>query len=113
MTPRLSTWERGAVAVERGPLVFSLRLDEQWTPITQGMKHPAPPPAKDWEVTSKSPWNYGLVAADASRLRVEEKAVGDFRSVHSARQSKFTRSDGDCRRGRWSTDPPDRCRRVL
>ena len=42
------------------------------------MKHPAPPPAKDWEVTSKSPWNYGLVAADASRLRVEEKAVGDF-----------------------------------
>ena len=35
MTPRLSTWERGAVAVERGPLVFSLRLDEQWTPITR------------------------------------------------------------------------------
>jgi DUF1680 family protein len=79
MKPRLSTWERGAVAVERGPLVFSLRLDEQWTPITQGMKHPAPAPAKDWEVTSRSPWNYGLVAAaDASGLRVEEKPVGDF-----------------------------------
>ena len=50
MTPRLSTWYRDAVAVERGPLVYSLRLDEEWKEITTGMKHPAVAPAKDWEV---------------------------------------------------------------
>jgi len=72
--------EAGGVAVERGPLVFSLRMDEQWTELTSGMKRPAPAPAKDWEVRSKSAWNYGLLAspADVSRMRVVNKPVGDF-----------------------------------
>jgi DUF1680 family protein len=84
MAPRLSTWHRASVAVERGPLIFSLRMEEDWKPVTSGMKRPAPPPAKDWEVRSRSPWNYGLVVgtpgarqADPA-LKVTEKALGDY-----------------------------------
>ena len=84
MPPRLSTWYRDSVAVERGPLVFSLRIDEDWKPITAGMKRPAAAPAKDWEVRPKSPWNYGLVVAQPGAplahgtFTVSEKAVGEF-----------------------------------
>ena len=35
MTPRTSTWHRDSVALERGPLVFSLRLGEDWKKLTQ------------------------------------------------------------------------------
>lgn len=79
LEPRVTRWHRDSVAIERGPLVFALRMDEQWTPITRGMKRPAPPPAKDWEVRSRSPWNYGLVGPlEAGRLQVEEKAAGEY-----------------------------------
>jgi hypothetical protein len=84
MAPRLSTWHRESVAVERGPLVFSLRMEEDWKPVTTGMKRPASPPAKDWEVRPRSPWNYGLVVGNPGArqadpaLKVTEKAVGEY-----------------------------------
>ena len=80
MQPRTSRWHRDGVAVERGPLIFALRMDEQWTPITSGMKRPAPPPARDWEVRAKSPWNYALSTGsdDAGRMDVVDKPVGDY-----------------------------------
>lgn len=80
MKPRLSTWYHDSVAVERGPLVYSLRMDEEWTPITTGMKHPAFAPAKDWEVRPRSPWNYGLVVSPATiaSVAVTEKPVGEY-----------------------------------
>jgi hypothetical protein len=80
MRTRLSTWHRDSVAVERGPLVFSLRLDEEWREVSAGMKHPAVAPAKDWEVRPRSPWNYGLMVAPSTvaSLPVQEKPVGDY-----------------------------------
>jgi len=80
MAPRLSTWYRDSVAVERGPLVYSLRMDEEWKEIATGMKHPAIAPAKDWEVRPRSPWNYGLVVTPAAMaaLAVKEKPVGEY-----------------------------------
>jgi hypothetical protein len=81
MTPRTSTWYHGAVAVERGPLVFALRLGEDWTKVTEGMKKPAPPPAVDWEVRPTTPWNYGLVIdppSAASAVKVREQPISAF-----------------------------------
>ena len=81
MTPRTSTWYRDSVALERGPLVFSLRLGEDWSKLTQGMKKPAPAPAADWEVRPTTPWNYGLVVNPSSPpagVKVRELPIGEY-----------------------------------
>jgi hypothetical protein len=44
----------GSVSVERGPLVYSLRIGEAWSKLKQTG------PGTDWEVFPTSPWNYGL-----------------------------------------------------
>ena len=43
-----------SVSVERGPLVYSLRIGEAWSKLKQTG------PVADWEVYPTSPWNYGL-----------------------------------------------------
>lgn len=66
---RVSNWENNSTAVERGPLVFSLKLDEKW--VQNG---------KDFQVYPTSNWNYGLVydKADlASSFKVIEKPATD------------------------------------
>lgn len=58
MVPRTETRERGAVAVHRGPLVYSLRIGEEFR------KHRGEEPHADWEVYPTTPWNYALVLSD-------------------------------------------------
>jgi uncharacterized protein len=79
MSPAASTWYRESIAIERGPLVFSLAVGEDWRRLTSGMKKPATSPAADWEVLPKTAWNYGLVLdpANAGALVVDEGVVGD------------------------------------
>ncbi len=60
MTVRLSTWYNNSTAVERGPLVYSLRVGESWHKVKQTG------PASDWEIYPTSPWNYGLVVDPAN-----------------------------------------------
>ncbi|WP_456439952.1 beta-L-arabinofuranosidase domain-containing protein [Caldithrix abyssi] len=52
---RISYWFQRSAAVERGPLVFALGLNEEWKKI--GGKEPY----ADYEVLPKDPWNYGLL----------------------------------------------------
>ncbi len=63
-----------AVAIERGPLVYSLKIDGEWKKL-RGQD-----PYADWEVYPKSPWNYAL-AIDRERpgrsITFEERPVGD------------------------------------
>lgn len=54
METRVDDWRTGGVVVTRGPLVYSLRIDESWRKVKQAG------PAADWEVFPRSPWNYGL-----------------------------------------------------
>jgi DUF1680 family protein len=73
MAPRISTWYRNSIAVERGPLVFALRMGEDWKKLTSL-------PASDWEVRPTTPWNYGLVIdpqATAGSVKVHERAIGE------------------------------------
>jgi hypothetical protein len=53
---RLRTQSRyhGSVSIERGPLVYALRIGEDWRLIG------GEPPHGDWEVYPTTPWNYGL-----------------------------------------------------
>lgn len=45
----------GSVAVQRGPLVFGLKIGEEWKQVAGELPH------ADWEVYPTTPWNYGLV----------------------------------------------------
>ena len=81
MQVRVSPWLQNSVIVERGPLVFSLKLGEQWSKITKGMGKPAVAPAADWMVTPTTPWNYGLLldqSAPAKSVAVIQKTIGRF-----------------------------------
>ena len=63
-----------SISVERGPLVFSLRIGEEWRRIRDKA------PAADWEVYPTTPWNYALAAdpkSAASSFKVVEKPLGD------------------------------------
>jgi DUF1680 family protein len=79
MTTTARTWYRGGISLSRGPIVFALPVGEDWRKAPEGMKHPAPAPAADWEIYPTTAWNYGLVLdpAKAGDLKVDERGVGD------------------------------------
>lgn len=59
MRPRLTRRHRDAVAIERGPLVYGLKIGEDWRPVNED-KPLREPPHGDWEVHPMTPWNYAL-----------------------------------------------------
>jgi hypothetical protein len=79
MRPKLSRRYNEAVAIERGPLVYSLAIGEQWTRINADQPHRELPHG-DFEVRPTTAWNYGL-ALDTARLEsevaFEERPVGE------------------------------------
>lgn len=81
MKLRATRWHQDAVAVERGPLVFALKIGEDWRKVTGQMKKPAIAPAIDWEVHPTTAWNYGL-AIDTNNpeksAQVFERKIGDY-----------------------------------
>jgi hypothetical protein len=69
MAIRVTKWYHNSIAVERGPLVYSLALGETWNKLKQFG------PAVDWEVFPTTPWNYALavnLANPAASFTVEE-----------------------------------------
>ena len=75
MRPRVSRWENNSVAIERGPLVFSLKIGETWNQLVADTLAP------DWEVRPTTPWNYGLEfnpARPAEAIKVVEAPIGQY-----------------------------------
>jgi len=74
-----SRWPRGGVALEHGPLVYSLRVGERWVrdrkDPNQSEKFPA------WNLYAQGPWNYALAldpaGAAASAHIIRRPAGGD------------------------------------
>ena len=58
MNVRTETRYNKAVSVLRGPLYFSLKIDEHYKQLK---RHSKTFPAIDWEIRPKTPWNYGLI----------------------------------------------------
>jgi hypothetical protein len=54
MSVRIQRGHQGLVSVFRGPLLYGLRIGEDWVKITGDEPH------ADWEVYPTTPWNYGL-----------------------------------------------------
>jgi hypothetical protein len=55
MQLRTSRWYEDSAAVERGPLVYALRIEEDWKYVKSAVHPPG-----FYEVYAKSPWNFGL-----------------------------------------------------
>jgi hypothetical protein len=55
MPVRVRRGYRGSVSIERGPLVYALRVGAEWK-LLKGK-----PPFGDWEVYPTTPWNYALL----------------------------------------------------
>ncbi len=72
MRPRVTPGFRDSVAMERGPLVFSYPIREDWVKLrTRGM-------TADWQVFPAAEWNYALVLNEQNmhELVAEEHPVG-------------------------------------
>ncbi|WP_297093828.1 beta-L-arabinofuranosidase domain-containing protein [uncultured Draconibacterium sp.] len=65
---RYSYWHEMSMGVERGPLVYALKIDEEWREVTNDKYDDT-----FWEVLPKSPWNYALLKSeiDANKFNVE------------------------------------------
>lgn len=78
MTTQVTRWPaNGAVSVRRGPLWYSLGIDEEWSehPDLGNDRYVPPEGWRNQEVHPTSPWNYGLILTegeDASRLPLNE-----------------------------------------
>ncbi len=75
MRVRVSRGHQDAVAIDRGPLVYSLRIGEDWRKLADKA------PAADWEIYPTTPWNYALaidMAKPEASVEVVEKPVGEM-----------------------------------
>ncbi len=61
---KISRWYHNSIAIENGPLIFALDMDEQWRPYRS---HAG---IDDYEVTSESSWNYALILGE--KINVQE-----------------------------------------
>ncbi|MGC8716664.1 MAG: beta-L-arabinofuranosidase domain-containing protein [bacterium] len=55
MRIRTNSWINNSISIERGPLVFALKIEEERKKIK------GKDPFNDWEIYPKSPWNYALI----------------------------------------------------
>ncbi|MDP6111523.1 MAG: glycoside hydrolase family 127 protein [Planctomycetota bacterium] len=79
MKPASSRRYNSSIAIERGTLIYSLKIGEEWKRVSEDKPHREPPHA-DWEIFPTTEWNYAL-EVDENRLedciRFEEHEVGD------------------------------------
>ena len=74
MSARIERRYHNSVAIHRGPLVYSLKIGEDWK-LVKGE-----PPSADYEIHPTSPWNYALeINTDnlGQSITFEAQAVGD------------------------------------
>ncbi len=79
MRPQANVRYNEAVSVERGPLVYALKIGETWSRVNAD-KPQRELPHGDFEVRPATPWNYGLLLDEKSveaGVRFEERPVGD------------------------------------
>ena len=79
MAPALLTGFNGAVTIERGPLVYALKIGEEWRRTNADLPLRELPHA-DWEVYPTTPWNYALNVSEttlAHDVAFAEHPVGD------------------------------------
>lgn len=80
MRPQASRRYHDALAIERGPLVYSLKIAEEWMPTAEGKTSHPWKDVPHWEIYPTSPWNYALAVSEetlAADVQFSEHEVGD------------------------------------
>jgi len=79
MKPKVTRRYSEAISIDRGPLVYSLKIGEEWKRINAD-KPFRELPHGDFEVRPTTPWNYGLLVDETkpeTGITFEEKPIGD------------------------------------
>lgn len=66
MRTALSYWVDEGIGIERGPLVYALPIQEQWTPVVDENYSTKEFPG--WDATPTSPWNYAIAVYESKLL---------------------------------------------
>ena len=80
MLARSSRRYHNALAIERGPLVYSLKITEQWTKYNEELPHREAPHC-DYELKPRSAWQYALQIDEtnlADSLNFHEHEIGRY-----------------------------------
>jgi hypothetical protein len=79
MAPRLVERSGGTAVIERGPLVYALKIGEDWRRVHADQPYRELPHA-DWEVYPTTPWNYALALSPekVAALQFEERPLGEM-----------------------------------
>ena len=72
MRVAVSRWYDSGAVVERGPLLYALKMDEKWEKKTFDDEASGQYGKWYYEVTSDTPWNYALPARSLAPERIEE-----------------------------------------
>lgn len=67
MTTKTTHWPDGGIAIEHGPLVYSLPIRENWTTSVAAWCSNAEFPS--WSAAAASPWNYGVMEGADVKVR--------------------------------------------
>ena len=65
-----NTWYENSISVERGPITYALKIEEEWKKVVNE-KDPLEYGDTFYEVYPKSPWNYGLLHVAADKMESE------------------------------------------
>jgi DUF1680 family protein len=77
-----NTWYEGSVSIERGPITYALKLDEQEKKI-ENKKDPEIYGATYFEFSTNSTWNYGLIKQSENKLEEKYKVKkGPYNSAY-------------------------------
>ena len=80
MTIKTDRWYENAVSVERGPLVYALKIEEQWVE----KKSYSPKYGETWwEVYPQTAWNYALYQKDLDNISEAYEVVIDEEKLSS------------------------------
>ena len=72
---RKSWWYNTSVGIERGPIVYALKVEEEWSEVKrQGFDDTY------WEVRPRTPWNYSLVKEDVDKMNFTLKVSDNIAS---------------------------------
>ena len=75
----LAYWPESGISVEHGPLVYSLPIKENWTPVVERDFSTEEFPS--WNATPASAWNYGIDIQPETLASTRSEKAHDDRSM--------------------------------